>query len=79
MHSSAGVRQASIRLHSTGMAALTVQNRSTKYTASAAANGSEVDNSLASGMFAIRRNGLQFILDYNDVGTVKSIVLGTAA
>jgi hypothetical protein len=38
----------------------------------------ERDNTLARGEFAIRRNGLQFILDYNDAGTVKNIILGTA-
>jgi hypothetical protein len=43
-----------------------------------AANNVERDNTLARGEFAIRRNGLQFILDYNDAGTVKNIILGTA-
>jgi hypothetical protein len=38
----------------------------------------ERDNTLARGEFAIRRNGLQFILDYNDGGVIKNIVLGTA-
>ena len=41
--------------------------------------GSERDNRLARGMFAIRRNGLAFYLDYNDGGTIKNISLGTAA
>jgi hypothetical protein len=39
----------------------------------------EKDNSIASGEFSIRRNGLQFILDYNDAGTVKSLTLGTVS
>jgi hypothetical protein len=43
-----------------------------------AGDGVERDNTLARGEFAIRRNGLQFILDYNDAGTVKNIILGTA-
>jgi hypothetical protein len=43
-----------------------------------AGNNVERDNTLARGEFAIRRNGLQFILDYNDAGTVKNIILGTA-
>ena len=41
--------------------------------------GSERDNRLARGMFAIRRDGLAFYLDYNDGGTIKNISLGTAA
>jgi hypothetical protein len=43
-----------------------------------AADKVERDNTLARGEFAIRRNGLQFILDYNDGGTIKNIILGTA-
>jgi hypothetical protein len=73
------IRSGSIRVHQTGMVAMTVQARSTEYADTAAPAGSEPDNTLARGMFAIRRNGLQFILDYNDAGTVKNIVLGTAA
>ena len=45
----------------------------------AARLGSERDNRLARGMFAIRRDGLAFYLDYNDAGTIKNISLGTAA
>ena len=150
---SATARNGAIRLHTTGMAALTVQNRATEYGDAAEAQtvtitrygttatvsltahgysvgskitvaganevayngnftvtavgsadafnytaastpsaspatgtvtcaarlGSERDNRLARGMFAIRRDGLAFYLDYNDGGTIKNISLGTAA
>ena len=42
-----------------------------------AENFVERDNTLARGEFAIRRNGLVFILDYNDGGTIKNLTLGT--
>jgi hypothetical protein len=59
------------------MVALTVQDRATEYGDGGTTAGSEADNTLGRGMFAIRRNGLQFILDYNDGGTIKNFVLGT--
>lgn len=62
----------------TGQLALSMQNRATAYTNTAAAEGSEPENTLRPGMFAIRRNGMQFIIDINDAGTIRSLVLGTA-
>ncbi len=71
-------RLGAVRVHSAGTVALTVENRSTKYADGGATNGSEANGTLGRSMFSIRRNGLSFILDYNDAGTVKSITLGTA-
>lgn len=73
-------REGAVRIHGgTGMVAMTVQNRATEYDPFVGTAGAEPDNQLAPGMFAIRRNGLNFILDYNDAGTIKNISLGTAA
>jgi hypothetical protein len=77
--SDASTRGGAIRSHSTGMVAMTFQDRSTEYDASAAANGSEADNELATGMWAIRTNGNAVVLDINIGGTVKNISLGTAS
>lgn len=63
--------------NNTGQLALSVQNRATAYAHTAASEGSEPENTLRPGMFAIRRNGLEFRLDYNDNGTVRSLSLGT--
>lgn len=74
------LKQGSARLRgysNTGMLALSVQNRATAYANTAADEGSEPENTLRPGMFAIRRNGLEFRLDYNDGGVVKSVSLGT--
>jgi hypothetical protein len=72
-------RGGSIRMHESGMVAFTVQNRSGVYNDGGATVGSEPQNSLPRNMFAIRRDGLEFILDYNDSGTVKSLSLGTVS
>ena len=57
----------------------TVQDRATKYTDGGTTAGSEADDTLGRGMFAIRKNGLIFSLDYNDSGTIKTVVLGTVS
>lgn len=64
--------------NNTGQLALSIQNRATAYTATATDEGSEPENTLRPSMFAIRRNGMQFIIDINDAGTIRSLVLGTA-
>jgi hypothetical protein len=43
-----------------------------------AAKGSERNNELAQGMFAMRRNGDQLLIDVNIGGTIKTLSLGTA-
>jgi hypothetical protein len=55
---------------------LSINNTSwTEVTGSGA--GSEAASTLPRGMWAIRRNGLSFILDYDDGGTVKNLIIGT--
>lgn len=71
------VRSGAVRVHGTGMVQFTVQDRSTEYGDGGTTAGSEADNTLGRGMWAIRRNGLSFILDYNDAGTIKNLTLGT--
>lgn len=70
-------RAGAVRVHGTGMVQFTVQDRSTEYGDGGTTAGSEADNTLGRGMWAIRRNGLSFILDYNDAGTIKNLTLGT--
>jgi hypothetical protein len=60
------------------MVALTIQNRSTKYTDGLSARGSEADNTLMREGYAIRRNGDIILIDVNIAGTVKTLSLGTA-
>jgi hypothetical protein len=60
------------------MVSSTIQNKSTPYDDGGTTLGSEADDTLGRGMFSIRRDGLEFVLDYNDGGTIKSIILGTA-
>lgn len=71
-------REAAIRLHDTGMAALTIENNATAYFASTATNGAEANGELANGMFAFRRNGDEVLIDLNIGGVIKTLSLGTA-
>lgn len=72
-------RGAAVRCHgTTGMVAMTVQQRDTAFGYSGASAGSEADNTLASGMAALRihtSNGNCY-LDWNDGGTIRTITLG---
>ncbi len=61
------------------MAALPVVNSATEPSDGGATAGSEAAGALPRGMWSIRRNGLSFILDYNDAGTVKNLTLGTVS
>lgn len=71
-------RNSAIRMHPAGMIGMTVEDKATEYSDGGTSQGSEASGTLPRGMFTIRRNGLQFVLDYNDNGTVKNIILGTA-
>ena len=42
-----------------------------------AVNGSEPVGTLGQGMYSISRSGLDFILYFNDGGTIRSLNLGT--
>ena len=72
-------RAGAVRMHSTGMVAVTLQNRSTEYGDGGPTHGSEADDTLPRECYAIRRNGDDIILDVNIGGTVKNITLGTAS
>jgi hypothetical protein len=77
--SNATTRGGSLRIHgTTGMSSLSIQDRSTAYTDGGATLGSEADNTLGRGMFAVRRNGDVLLIDVNIAGTVKTLSLGTA-
>ena len=76
--SSSSTRSGAVRIHQTGMVALTLQNRSTEYGDGGATHGSEADNTLMREAYSIRRNGDVIILDVNIGGTVKNLTLGTA-
>jgi len=72
-------RGGAVRVHGTGMVALTMQNRATAYTDGGATKGSEADNTVLREGFAIRRNGDVILIDINVGGTVKTLSLGTAS
>lgn len=72
-------RNGAVRVHGTGMVAMTLQNRSTEYSDGGATDGSEADNTLMREGWAIRRNGDDLYIDVNIGGTVKTLSLGTAA
>lgn len=77
--SNATTRGGSLRIHgTTGMSSLTIQDRSTAYTDGGSTLGSEADNTIGRGMFAVRRNGDALLIDVNIAGTVKTLSLGTA-
>ena len=71
-------RKSAIRLHNTGMAAITIEDNSTAYTASTATAGAEANDELAENMYALRRNGDAIFIDLNIDGIVKTLPLGSA-
>ena len=73
------VRSGGIRVHSTGMVAQTIQNRSTAYGDGGATKGSEADNTVIREGIALRRNGNEILVDLNIGGTVTTLSLGTAS
>ena len=77
--SSATVRAGAVRVHSTGMVAQTIQNRSTAYGDGGATKGSEADNTVIREGIALRRNGNEILVDLNIAGTVTTLSLGTAS
>ena len=72
-------RGGAVRVHGTGMVALTMQDRATAYTDGGETKGSEADNTVLREGFAIRRNGDVILIDINVGGTVKTLSLGTAS
>ena len=77
--SSTSVRAGAVRVHSTGMVAQTIQNRSTAYGDGGATKGSEADNTVIREGIALRRNGNEILVDLNIAGTVTTLSLGTAS
>jgi len=75
--SSTSVRDSSVRMHPGGMIASTVEDV-TGYLDGGATVGSEASGTLPREMYTIRRNGLEFFLQFNDGGTIKQLSLGTA-
>jgi hypothetical protein len=63
--SGGSTRAGAIRVHGTGMVAQTIQNRATAYTDGGATKGSEADNTVIREGIAIRRNGLEILIDLN--------------
>ena len=72
-------RAGAVRVHSTGMVAQTIQNRSTAYGDGGATKGSEADNTVIREGIALRRNGNEILVDLNIGGTVTTLSLGTAS
>jgi hypothetical protein len=72
-------RKGAVRVHGTGMVAMTIQDRATAYADGGATKGSEADDTVIREGFAIRRNGDVILIDVNIGGTVKTLSLGTAA
>ena len=72
-------RSGAVRVHSTGMVAQTIQNRSTAYGDGGATKGSEADNTVIREGIALRRNGNEILVDLNIGGTVTTLSLGTAS
>lgn len=70
-------RNGAVRVHGTGMVAMTIQDRSTKYGDGGATAGSEADDTLMRNGYAIRRNGDVILIDVNIGGTVKTATLAT--
>jgi len=71
--SNASTRAGAIRTHSTGQVSATLPTTDTAFEASAAANGSEVNGSLAQGMFSTRLGGTddELITEVNDAGEIR--------
>lgn len=77
--SDSSTRGASVRPHgATGMVGFTIQDRAAAYTDGGATAGSEADNTVMRGGYAIRRDGDDIYLDLNIAGTIKTLSLGTA-
>ena len=71
-----GNRSGSIRIHSTGMVGLTLQDRESAYTDGGTVAGDEVDNSLMRDGYAFRRSGSSLVVDHNLDGTIHTITFG---
>lgn len=70
-------RSSALRLHSTGMVASTVAGSASAWTNSGLTTGWEANGTLASGMFAFRKNSTNFYLDWNDGGTIRTFQMPT--
>lgn len=76
--SNATTRGGAVRMHSTGMVGVTLQDRSTAYSDGGATPGSEGNNTLGRGMYSVRKNGDILLVDVNIDGVVKTLNLGQA-
>ena len=76
--SNSTTRAGAVRMHSTGMVAMTVQQRDAALGDGGATAGSEADDTLPRGMVAFRIHSSDgtCYLDWNDGGTVRTITLG---
>ena len=72
-------RGGAIRAHSTGMVAMTIQNRATAFGDGGATAGSEADNTVIREGIALRRDGNEILVDLNIAGTITTLSLGTAS
>ncbi len=71
-----GTRLGGVRVHSTGMVALTVQDTATPYTDGGTTAGAEADNTLPRNSYALRSSGGYLYLDSNDdFGTIRTTAL----
>ncbi len=71
-----GTRLGAVRVHSSGMVAMTVQDTSTPYTDGGLTAGAEADGTIPRKSFAVRRDGAFLYVDMNDAsGTVTTVTL----
>jgi hypothetical protein len=69
-----GGRHGAVRVHNTGMVALTVQDTATPYTDGGSTDGAEADGTVMRKGYALRRDGGDIYIDMNDAsGTVTTI------
>lgn len=69
-------RDAAVRLHNTGMVAITLENRSAVYGDGLGTAGAEDHGTIMRESYAIRRDGDDIYIDVNIGGTVKTLQLG---
>lgn len=74
---SATVRGGVVRIDSTGLVQMTMEDSATPPIDGGATAGSEALGNLGRGMMAIHKNGTAVSLYYNNAGTIQSLSLGT--
>jgi len=76
--SNSTTRDGAIRIHPNGQVAMTIKDSLSAPTDGGATAGSELDGTLARGMFTIQKNGNAVTLYYNNNGvSIQSLSLGT--